>query len=184
MHEIIHLAVGLSIYLFEGFSYQALITYLLFSILYILLICDLKKFYLPLYLNLSITLIAIFSGLIGIDLIEGYRFLNISNISLSLIGFISGYFFLWSINLIYRLLKKEDGIGGGDFILLGGIGSIVGPLPIASIVLIGSLSTLIIMIFNDQKYTKELPLGAGLIFGLFIYIIFEYFELFRFIYVI
>jgi leader peptidase (prepilin peptidase)/N-methyltransferase len=93
-------------------------------------------------------------------------------------------FFLWSINLIYKLLKKEDGIGGGDFILLGGIGSIVGPLPIASIVLIGSLSTLIIMIFNDQKYTKELPLGAGLIFGLFIYIIFEYFELFRFIYVI
>ena len=118
MHEIIHLAVGLSIYLFEGFSYQALITYILFSILYILLICDLKKFYLPLYLNLSITLVAIISGFFGIALIEDYGFLNISNISLSLIGFIFGYFFLWSINLIYKLLKKEDGIGGGDFILL------------------------------------------------------------------
>ena len=184
MHEIIHLVVGLSIYLFEGFSYQALITYILFSILYILLICDLKKFYLPLYLNLSITLVGIISGFFGIALIEDYGFLNISNISLSLIGFIFGYFFLWSINLIYKLLKKEDGIGGGDFILLGGIGSIVGPLSIASIILLGSLSTLIIMIFNHKKYAKELPLGAGLIFGLFVYIIFEYFELFPFMYVI
>jgi prepilin signal peptidase PulO-like enzyme (type II secretory pathway) len=94
MHEIIHLAVGLSIYLFEGFSYQTLITYLLFSILYILLICDLKKFYLPLYLNLSITLVGIISGFFGIALIENYGFLNISTISLSLIGFIFGYFFL------------------------------------------------------------------------------------------
>ena len=93
MHEIIHLVVGLSIYLFEGFSYQALITYILFSILYILLICDLKKFYLPLYLNLSITLVVIISGFFGIALIEDYGFLNISNISLSLIGFIFGYFF-------------------------------------------------------------------------------------------
>jgi leader peptidase (prepilin peptidase)/N-methyltransferase len=156
----------------------------LFSILYILLICDLKNFYLPLYLNLSITLVAIISGFFGIALIKDYSFLNISNISLSLIGFIFGYFFLWSINLMYKLIKKEDGIGGGDFILLGGIGTIVGPLSIASIILLGSLSTLIIMISNPKKYAKELPLGAGLIFGLFVYIIFEYFELFPFMYVI
>jgi len=85
---------------------------------------------------------------------------------------------------MYKLIKKEDGIGGGDFILLGGIGTIVGPLSIASIILLGSLSTLIIMISNPRKYAKELPLGAGLIFGLFVYIIFEYFELFPFMYVI
>ena len=43
MHEIIHLAVGLSIYLFEGFSYQALITYILFSIFYICVVVVLES---------------------------------------------------------------------------------------------------------------------------------------------
>ena len=69
--------------------------------------------------------------------------------------------------------------------LLGGIGSVVGPLSIAPVVLLGSISTLIIMIFNHKKYSKELPLGAGLILGLFSYGLFlKYFELFPAIYVI
>jgi len=184
LHEITHLSVGLSIYFFEGFSYFTSIMYLLFSIYYVLLVCDLKKFYLPFYLNISILLIAAFSSFYQIILIPNYGFLTISNISLSLIGFLLGYFFLWSINFIYKLFRERDGIGGGDFILLGGIGSVVGPLSIAPVILLGSISTLIIMFFNYKKYSKELPLGAGLILGLFSYGILKYFELFTAIYVI
>lgn len=178
IHEITHLVAGFGIYFFEGFSYLSIITYLLFSIFYVILICDLKKFYLPIYLNILIIIIAVISAYFEIILIEGHGLLNFSNTFLSLIGFFTGYFFLWFINFVYKLFKKEEGIGGGDFILLGGIGSIVGPLLIALIVMLGSLSTLAIMFFNLKDFKKELPLGAGLIFGFFIYIILKYFELF------
>lgn len=184
MHEVIHLAVGLSIYFFEGITYLSFVTYLIFAICYVLLICDLQNFYLPFYLNIAITLIAFTSAYFDILFISNSFSLNISNISLSIVGFITGYFFLWFINLFYLLLKNKHGIGGGDFILLGGIGSISGPLSLSSIILVGSIGTLTIMLINQKKYSKELPLGAGLILGLFIYVFFKYFELFPYQYVI
>jgi leader peptidase (prepilin peptidase)/N-methyltransferase len=184
MHEVIHLAVGLSIYFFEGITYLSFVTYLIFAICYVLLICDLQNFYLPFYLNIAITLIAFTSAYFDILFISNGFSLNISNISLSIVGFITGYFFLWFINLFYLLLKNKHGIGGGDFILLGGIGSITGPLSLSTIILIGSIGTLTIMLINQKKYSKELPLGAGLILGLFIYEFFKYFELFPYQYVI
>ena len=184
MHEIIHLAVGLSIYFFEGISYLSFVTYLIFVICYVLLICDLQNFYLPFYLNISITLIAFTSAYFEVIFISNDFSLNISNISLSLIGFITGYFFLWFVNFFYLLLKNKHGIGGGDFILLGGIGGITGPLSLSAIILIGSIVTLTIRLIDQKKYSEELPLGAGLILGLFIYVFFKYFELFPYQYVI
>ena len=184
MHEIIHLVMGLSIYFFEGISYLSFVTYLIFVICYVLLICDLQNFYLPFYLNISITLIAFTSAYFEIIFISNDFSLNISNISLSLIGFITGYFFLWFVNFFYLLVKNKHGIGGGDFILLGGIGGITGPLSLFAIILIGSIVTLTIRLIDQKKYSEELPLGAGLILGLFIYVFFKYFELFPYQYVL
>ena len=184
MHEIIHLVMGLSIYFFEGISYLSFVTYLIFVICYVLLICDLQNFYLPFYLNISITLIAFTSAYFEVIFISNDFSLNISNISLSLIGFITGYFFLWFINFFYLLVKNKHGIGGGDFILLGGIGGITGPLSLFAIILIGSIVTLTIRLIDQKKYSEELPLGAGLILGLFIYVFFKYFELFPYQYVL
>jgi prepilin signal peptidase PulO-like enzyme (type II secretory pathway) len=184
MHEIIHLAVGLSIYFFEGITYLSFVTYLIFVICYVLLICDLQNFYLPFYLNISITLIAFTSAYFEVIFISNDFSLNISNISLSLIGFITGYFFLWFVNFFYLLVKNKHGIGGGDFILLGGIGGITGPLSLFAIILIGSIVTLTIRLIDQKKYSEELPLGAGLILGLFIYVFFKYFELFPYQYVL
>ena len=84
---------------------------------------------------------------------------------------------LFLINLIYKIINKVDGIGGGDFILLGGMGTLVGPFHLTSIILLGSFSTLIIKFTNYKKYKQELPLGAGLIIGLFVYTICKFFEL-------
>ena len=184
MHEIIHLVMGLSIYFFEGISYLSFVTYLIFVICYVLLICDLQNFYLPFYLNISITLIAFTSAYFEVIFISNDFSLNISNISLSLIGFITGYFFLWFVNFFYLLVKNKHGIGGGDFILLGGIGGITGPLSLFAIILIGSIVTLTIRLIDQKKYSEELPLGAGLILGLFIYVFFKYFELFPYQYVL
>jgi len=84
---------------------------------------------------------------------------------------------LWTVNFIYRLITKKDGIGGGDFILFAGLGSIAGPLALAPILFLGSLSALLIAITNLKKYSNEVPLGSGLILGFIFYVLLKYFEL-------
>jgi leader peptidase (prepilin peptidase)/N-methyltransferase len=49
--------------------------------------------------------------------------IKISIVEQVLLGFVLGYLSLWLINTMYKIFKKKDGIGGGDFILFGGIGS-------------------------------------------------------------
>ena len=84
---------------------------------------------------------------------------------------------LWTVNFIYRLITKKDGIGGGDFILFAGLGSIAGPLALAPILFLGSISALLIVITDQKKYSKEVPLGSGLILGFIFYVLLKYFEL-------
>ena len=182
VHELVHLCVGLAIFYFVGFSFITLLVYILFFNFYVLLICDLQKFYLPFFFNVSISIIGIASAYYGyVYLIDINNIVfDKSHVMLSLYGFISGFSILWIVNFFYKVLTKEDGIGGGDFILLGGIGTFVGPMGISYVILLGSLSTLVIRIVNLKKYQKELPLGSGLIIGFFIYIIINYFELLYF----
>ena len=71
----------------------------------------------------------------------------------------------------YKFLKEKDGIGGGDFLLLGGIGSLVGPFSLAPIIFIGSISTLFLALCCKLNTSEELPLGSGLIAGLGIYLL-------------
>ena len=178
IHEITHLSFGLSLYIFLGISSLSILVYLLFFIFYILLISDLNNFFLPYYLNLSISFIGLLLAFLGTPFrIETYGFIESSQIFISIYGFICGYGVLFFINFIYQIVNKVDGIGGGDFLLLGGIGTLVGPLSLSTIILLGSLLTLVIIYVNYDKYKQELPLGAGLIIGLFTYTICKFFEL-------
>ena len=52
-------------------------------------------------------------------------------------GLLLGYFSLWLINFIFKVFSKKDGIGGGDFILFGAIGSIFGLISLPIILFIG-----------------------------------------------
>ena len=178
IHEIAHLSFGLSLYVFLGISSLSILVYLLFFIFYILLISDLNNFFLPYYLNLSISFIGLLLAFLGTPFhIETYGFIESSQIFISIYGFICGYGVLFFINFIYQIVNKVDGIGGGDFLLLGGIGTLVGPLSLSTIILLGSLLTLVIRYVNYDKYKQELPLGAGIIIGLFTYTICKFFEL-------
>ena len=109
--------------------------------------------------------------------IESFGILTTSQFTLSIYGFIGGYFILWFINICYKFLKEKDGIGGGDFLLLGGIGSLVGPFSLAPIIFIGSISTLFLTLCCKLNTSEELPLGSGLIAGLGIYLLANFFEL-------
>ena len=125
--------------------------------LYIQSIIDLKT----LHLFQPISTILILSGLI----------LNVSveffTVPLdSFLGLIFGYGILFCINEVYKMIRLKDGIGSGDFLLLGGIGSIFGASAIGPILLIGSSITLCLYAINKDK---ELPLGFGLAIGAIFY---------------
>ena len=178
LHEVIHLVAGLSIYFLFNINLFSILIYILFSIFYILFVCDIEKFYIPFYLNLLIPIIGISAAYYGnIFNINTLNILNASEFELSLYGFIFGYTILWVINFCFKFVKKQDGIGGGDFLLLGGIGSLVGPISLAPVIFIGSLATLFLGLIGKFDLKNELPLGSGLIIGLLIYLLIKFFEL-------
>jgi leader peptidase (prepilin peptidase)/N-methyltransferase len=94
----------------------------------------------------------------------------------SFLGLTLGYGLLFCINEVYKMIRSRDGIGSGDFLLLGGIGSIFGASAIGPILLIGSSISLCLYAVNKNK-EEELPLGFGLgigaIFYCFLFIFFS-----------
>jgi hypothetical protein len=62
-------------------------------------------------------------------------------------------------------------------LLLGGIGSLVGPISLAPVIFIGSLATLFVGVIGKYDLKKELPLGSGFIIGLLVYLLIKFFEL-------
>ena len=86
----------------------------------------------------------------------------------SLLGLVFGYGILFCINEVYKMIKSRNGIGSGDFLLLGGVGSIFGTSAIGPILLIGSSITLCLYATNKNK-DEELPLGFGIGIGAIFY---------------
>ena len=178
IHEINNVIAGLILLYLHSISYELLFSYFLFFVLYVMIMTDYEKFYLPFSFNICITAIG-FISIYFTDLfyIKDYGVIASSQLMLSFYGFFIGFFLLWFINILYKLIKKKDGIGGGDILLLGGFGSIVGPLSLPSIILMGSLFTIFISFLDKDKFKEELPLGSGLILGFFLFQIFKFFEL-------
>ena len=91
----------------------------------------------------------------------------------ALLGLLFGYGLLFSINMLYKMLRSQDGIGSGDFLLLSGIGSIAWSISnwanTATWLKSNNLSARYV-ISKDPKI-KELPLGFGLGFGGIIYLL-------------
>ena len=84
------------------------------------------------------------------------------DIQSAIIGAIVGYSSLYLINKIYFLIRKKDGIGGGDFILLASIGAIYGYQMLSFVVLLGSLLSLLIFLVKRSDYIEKVPFGSGL----------------------
>jgi len=176
-NELLHLLVGMLVIYFFEISLISLIIYTIFFVLYVLFILDLKFFYLPIGLNIFLGILGISTNSIFDLSTSNIDILNLSSALLSILGYSAGFLSLWTVNFIYRLITKKDGIGGGDFILFAGLGSIAGPLALAPILFLGSISALLIVITDLKKYSKEVPLGSGLILGFIFYVLLKYFEL-------
>ena len=119
---------------------------------------DLRTFRLP---N-AITLPLIFLGI----MVSSFSKLGFSSFQDSVIGAAVGYSVFWLLNLLYRLIKKQDGIGMGDAKLLAALGAWFGWHTLPSILLIASLSGfiggLIWLRWNKQSHHSAFPFGPFL----------------------
>jgi leader peptidase (prepilin peptidase)/N-methyltransferase len=176
--EISFLLIGLLLAFVYGFGIFCFFLLLLFSIFYVLFYLDLKYYYLP----YSINILLVPCGFVGntffnIFVADNSLIFNLSPLQFSLYGLLAGYISLWSVNFIFKLISKRDGIGGGDFILFGGIGSLLGPFSLGLILFMASLFGCLMFLIDRKKNKERIPLGSCLILGSICYFLIKNFEL-------
>ena len=130
----------------------------LIAILVYLAYYDLRTFRLPDVITLPLILL----GLL-FNSLSNQRFISFQD---AIIGAILGYTCLWLLNLLYRIVKKQDGIGMGDAKLLAALGAWLGWFALPSILLMASLTGLIGGIiwlqWNKQNHRSAFPFGPFL----------------------
>ena len=90
----------------------------------------------------------------------------------AVIGAVAGYMALWSVNALYKLWRKTDGMGNGDFKLLGALGAWMGVSMLPAIILlssvVGAVVGIAMIVFGSHGRETRIPFGpyltgAGLI---------------------
>lgn len=108
----------------------------------------------------SITLPFLWLGL-GLSLFEVF-----TDVRTSLIGAIAGYFSLWLVYHLFRLITKKEGMGYGDFKLLALLGAWLGWTMLPAIILLSSLVGAILgtvwLSLSSQQRGTPLPFGPYL----------------------
>ena len=113
----------------------------------------------------AITLPLMAMGLI----INGLGNVGFASLDDSIAGAVIGYLLFWSSNYLYRLVKKQNGIGMGDAKLLAALGAWFGWDALPGILLIAStsglLGGLIWLKFQGQSLRSAFPFGPFLAFA-------------------
>ena len=170
--EIFFLLIGFLLITNYGIGLSTIVYTVIIFCFFILFFLDYKYLYLPVYINLLIVFLGVtFNAKYQLFIDETFLILGIKPIFFTLYGLFFGYSSLWLINLMFKIIKKKDGIGGGDFILFGGIGSIHGPIALPIILLIGSFLGCLYFIFSKKTIDSELPFGSFLILGSSVYFV-------------
>lgn len=107
-------------------------------------------------------------GLLGAAINADRSFLS------SLSGLFLGGGFLWAIAWIYLVLRKQDGMGGGDIKLMAWIGAVLGwqsiPFVIISSSVLGTFVGAFIMLRTKGGLQTAIPFGPYLALGAILYI--------------
>ena len=155
LNELFHLSLMASI-LWSGVlpsNLESILLFLVIVSLYAQFLIDLRHLALSLFFSGKILIL----GLI----LNGY-FDLFTDIASSLMGAFAGYASLYLINKIYFLIRKREGIGGGDFILLASIGALLGYQLLSIVVLIASLFSILMYLIGRSHYIDKVPFGSGL----------------------
>ena len=163
-------AYGTSIFL----CFLILITYLFYVLFYL----DIKFYYLPFSINVLLVITGFIGNLFFNMFIGDLNYLfNLNSIQFSSLGFLIGYSSLWLVNFVFKTIYKKDGIGGGDFVLFGAIGSMFGPFSLGLILFLGATIGCTLFLLLNKAFKKEIPLGSCLILGSVFYFFIKKYEL-------
>ena len=149
-----------------GWSFL-LIEYLLFAFaLVVASAVDLKHFILPDTLTLSGIVIGLVGAVLNPEV--GREFWP------ACAGLLMGGGFLWLVALLYYVVRKEEGLGGGDIKLLAWMGTILTWKAIPFIILIACFSAVVLALLGSFQsghwLKKNIPFGPYLAFSGFVYI--------------
>ncbi len=115
----------------------------------------------------SLSLSGLVLGLAGAALNPEREFFD------ALYGALMGGGFLWLIAYIYLVLRKEEGMGGGDIKLLAWIGAYLGWKSVPFIILSSSVfGTLVglVLIARGGNMKSSLPFGPFIVVGAYFYL--------------
>jgi leader peptidase (prepilin peptidase)/N-methyltransferase len=154
--ELVTAALSVIVALHYGFGIEALAALVFTWSLIPLFMIDFDHQILP----DSITLPLLWAGLL----------LSLSGIfvdsTASIIGAAAGYLSLWSIYHLFRLLTGKEGMGYGDFKLLGAIGAWVGwqqlPVVILFSSVVGAAIGIGLILFKGRDHNQPMPFGPFL----------------------
>ena len=143
-----------------GFTWTGVFYCIFFSLAISLFFIDLETYLLPDVLTLAL----MWFGLVG----SALEILP-KSAKEAVIGASFGYLLPFSINTLYRLIRKKNGFGGGDFKLLAALGAWLGTLSIIPILGLASILALLVtglsMLFRGETVSlqKMLPFGPFLL---------------------
>jgi leader peptidase (prepilin peptidase)/N-methyltransferase len=116
---------------------------------------DLVTFWLPDRLTILLAAGGLFTGAIGIA----------PSLSDRLIGGAAGFAVLWGVGQAYRLVRKREGLGGGDPKLFGAIGLWLGWAMLPAVLLLAALTGLALVLVGHvagrpARLDDRVPFGA------------------------
>ena len=92
----------------------------------------------------------------------------------AIMGVLMGGGFLWAIAWLYWVIKKQEGMGGGDIKLLAWIGAVLGwkaiPFVIISASVLGSVAGVLMAAKTKEGMKTVIPFGPYLALGAGLYI--------------
>ena len=139
-----------------GFSYQTVAALILTWSLIALSFIDIDRQILPDAITLPLLWIGLLISLSG----------AFSTPQESIIGAVLGYLSLWSLYHLFRLLTGKEGMGYGDFKLLGMFGAWLGwqylPITILASSLVGAIFGIAMLILGRHRKGTPMPFGPYL----------------------
>jgi leader peptidase (prepilin peptidase)/N-methyltransferase len=145
-----------------GLSFDAFMSLILVNCLIILSAIDIREYILPDQITLS---------LLWFGLLANMHHFQV-NLDQAVVGAFSGYISLWLFNYMFKCIKKQNGMGHGDFKLFSALGAWFGYMALPFLLFISCLIGILGALILSIKSTKQtsIPFGPALAITAFFYL--------------
>jgi leader peptidase (prepilin peptidase)/N-methyltransferase len=140
-----------------GYSLETVAALILTWALIVLTVIDLDHQLLPDSITLPLLWLGILFALLGT---------TFTDLNSAVIGAIAGYLILWSIFHLFKLVTGKEGMGYGDFKLLGALGAWLGwqmlPVIIILSAAVGAITGISMILVGGRDSQRPIPFGPFL----------------------